>query len=348
MNTAGSPPRIGYAAVDVETTGFTAGRDAIAEIAIVTLDVHAEPIQAWHSLVNPGISIPPDATRVHGISDRHVAGAPSINALSGRLHRLLAGRVIVAHKAVFDCDFLDEELPLPQDSWLTHSICTLETVRQQPRTTRGTKLAQCCSQLGVQPPGAAAHTALGDALACAGVLRRLRPPADDQLRGAAGRSHPVPPAAPAAALPRPIAGVTGVDGQIGAWDLLDLTRLGPLPPPQWSSAPGHVPPAVHPARVNAGAAWTPDSEALLRTAWLAPGATLDADALLAQLSHQLGRSTGALTSRLLKLLCHPQQPGRTVTEGQARTLQYQLNAARQPARAPQYQPETGWESTMWL
>ena len=40
-------------------------RDDIVEIAVVTLDIRREPIQAWHSLVNPGRPIPSDATAGH-------------------------------------------------------------------------------------------------------------------------------------------------------------------------------------------------------------------------------------------------------------------------------------------
>lgn len=110
---SGRALRVGYAALDVETTGFTAGEDGIVEIAVVTLDIHREPIQAWHSLVNAPRPIPADATRMHGITDRDVASAPTMAQLAGTLWPPLAGRVLVAHKAAFDSGFLDIELPRP-------------------------------------------------------------------------------------------------------------------------------------------------------------------------------------------------------------------------------------------
>ncbi|OYV32094.1 MAG: hypothetical protein B7Z83_11095, partial [Thiomonas sp. 20-64-5] len=71
------------ACIDTETTGFSpeAG-DKLVTIGVVILrgqDIVAE--REW--LVNPGRSIPRDASQVHGIYDRHVAGKPRFPEIAG-------------------------------------------------------------------------------------------------------------------------------------------------------------------------------------------------------------------------------------------------------------------------
>ena len=64
------------AVIDVETTGIDPREARIVEIAVVTVDAlgESEPVVAYHQRVRPDIPIPPDATKVHGISDADVAG----------------------------------------------------------------------------------------------------------------------------------------------------------------------------------------------------------------------------------------------------------------------------------
>lgn len=89
---------------DTETTGRE--HDArIVEIAVARVrlsDGHVESM--WSQLVNPGCRIPAEVSRVHGIDDAAVRGAPSIaqvlpTFLRGAVQRALP---LVAHNAVFD------------------------------------------------------------------------------------------------------------------------------------------------------------------------------------------------------------------------------------------------------
>ena len=87
----------GFAVLDLETTGLDPAC-RVVEIAVVRLDRHGAPQDAWHSLVNPGIPIPNAA--VHGIDDARVAEAPPFARIAASLARLLAGQVLVAHNLV--------------------------------------------------------------------------------------------------------------------------------------------------------------------------------------------------------------------------------------------------------
>lgn len=169
------PPAPGYAVVDLETTGLSPSADAILEIGLVHLDARGGIEGAWTSLVDPGPG--PDGIRevgptfIHGLTNSDVTGAPRIADLADLIARDLAGRVVVAHNARFDIgflshalgglDILDADVPIPQ-------VCTMRRARDY-LTTPSRRLTACCEAAGI--PLAAHHTALDDALACAGLLR---------------------------------------------------------------------------------------------------------------------------------------------------------------------------------
>jgi DNA polymerase III epsilon subunit family exonuclease len=93
-------------AVDTETTGMSpAEGHRLVEVARVAI-VNGTLGEEWSSLVDPGRPIPFDATRVHGISDAMVAGAPKA-AETGRLLRAACADLpLVFHNASFDLPFL--------------------------------------------------------------------------------------------------------------------------------------------------------------------------------------------------------------------------------------------------
>ena len=75
-----------YVAVDVETTGLDSYRDEIIEVAAIVFDEESV-LEEWSSLVDPGRDIPPFITRLTGITQEMVAGAPTLLSLRGRLRR---------------------------------------------------------------------------------------------------------------------------------------------------------------------------------------------------------------------------------------------------------------------
>jgi DNA polymerase-3 subunit epsilon len=156
-----------YAIVDVETTGFSPRDDRVVEVACVVVDGNFRDLESFTSLVDPGRPIPWYATDVHGIRDRDVAGAPTLDELSGRLRRLTAGATVVAHNASFDRRFL----PCLEDrEWL----CTLKLARRTFTEAPAFGNQVLRRYLGIDDPrlhGRAAHRAFADALVTAGVLR---------------------------------------------------------------------------------------------------------------------------------------------------------------------------------
>jgi DNA polymerase III epsilon subunit family exonuclease len=127
---------------------------------------------AFESLVDPGIPIPPFITRLTGIGDRTVAGAPRFEDVADQVQAALTGRVFVAHNARFDLAFVRAELERSSD--VPFRPLVLDTVRlaralvpELPRRNLDTVL----HWFGITTDRR--HRAAGDALATAEVLRRL-------------------------------------------------------------------------------------------------------------------------------------------------------------------------------
>ena len=75
--------------VDLETTGATITSDCITEIGIVEVD--ADGVREWSSLVRPDARIPPFIEALTGISNEMVADAPQFEQLAEELYARLEG-----------------------------------------------------------------------------------------------------------------------------------------------------------------------------------------------------------------------------------------------------------------
>ena len=73
---------------DLETTGLNPKVDRIVELALIRLSPDGEVIERVRRF-NPGVPIPPEASRVHGITDADVADEPPFAARSKALLELL-------------------------------------------------------------------------------------------------------------------------------------------------------------------------------------------------------------------------------------------------------------------
>lgn len=167
--------RVGYAVVDLETTGLSPATDSIIEIGLVLTGPDGVAQRRWSTLVNPGpgpdgdIEVGP--TFVHGLVAADLEGAPRLDDVADLLARDLAGRVVVAHNARFDVGFLTRALGrsghLARGARVPR-MCTMEWARHF-MTTPSRRLTACCEAAGVSI--GRHHSALDDAEAAAGLLR---------------------------------------------------------------------------------------------------------------------------------------------------------------------------------
>jgi DNA polymerase III epsilon subunit family exonuclease len=94
---------------DLETTGMSPTRDRIVEIAAIHVDRDGAQSR-FSSLVNPCVSIPYQASKVHHITDDMVSSEPTFYEVANRFHDFARGSTLVAHNARFDLSFLQESL----------------------------------------------------------------------------------------------------------------------------------------------------------------------------------------------------------------------------------------------
>jgi len=163
---------LSYAVVDVETTGGSPDRGhRITEIAVVEIrdGVIEEDFQ---TLVNPGRSIPNQISRLTGITNEMVRGAPFFEDVASDFHDWLEGRVFVAHNVSFDWSFVSAQLgdsigSVPQGP----RLCTVQLARRLVPDLRRRNLDSLATHFGI--PIHLRHRAYGDALATARILLRL-------------------------------------------------------------------------------------------------------------------------------------------------------------------------------
>ncbi|MER6575875.1 exonuclease domain-containing protein [Nonomuraea sp. NPDC001023] len=164
-----SASQIGYAAIDVETTGLRPSwHDRIIEIGIVHTDPTGRVTGEWNTLVNPERDLGPQ--HIHGISASDIRHAPTFKEIAGTVLSLLRHRVPVAHNLRFDAEFLQYEfarIGTPIPSLLDFGVCTMTEARRfLPHAPRN--LAGCCAVADISLD--CHHDALIDARAASELL----------------------------------------------------------------------------------------------------------------------------------------------------------------------------------
>jgi len=94
-----------FVAFDLETTGLSPENDRITEIGAVIIKDGKE-LDRFQTFVDPGKSIPYEVTKLTGIRDSDVKGAPKEAEAVGDFMKFVGGRPIVAHNADFDTAFI--------------------------------------------------------------------------------------------------------------------------------------------------------------------------------------------------------------------------------------------------
>jgi DNA polymerase III epsilon subunit-like protein len=159
-----------FVVLDTETTGL-GRRDEIIEIAVVDAVGHT----LIETLVFPRSGhIPTEATRVHGITLDHLAGAPTWPTVAEPLRDALSGRRVLAWNAPFD------ERMARQSSrhWrLPHQLPAFECAMRASAMARGVasgklKLASVGRELELLTDSQT-HRSADDARLTLAVLRRL-------------------------------------------------------------------------------------------------------------------------------------------------------------------------------
>ncbi|WP_350334565.1 3'-5' exonuclease [Coralliovum pocilloporae] len=165
-----------FVVFDTETTGLDTEKDDLVQMgALRVVNGRLVDGEVCDMLVNPGRPIPPASTRIHGITDEMVRGAPPIDEVIPIFSRFASDAVLVAHNAPFDIAFLrryGERLGIRFDHPIMDTVLLSAAVYGELEEHTLDALAE---RLGVSLPDEVRHTALGDAQATAAVLLKLIP-----------------------------------------------------------------------------------------------------------------------------------------------------------------------------
>lgn len=97
--------------LDTETTGLDpSSGHRIVEIGCVELFNHFPTGQTWHRYINPQRPMPPEAFKVHGLSDAFLADKPIFSELADEFLDYVGDALLIIHNASFDIKFLNAEL----------------------------------------------------------------------------------------------------------------------------------------------------------------------------------------------------------------------------------------------
>lgn len=157
---------------DTETTGLDPAHDELVQIGAVRL-VNGRILRGeiFDALIDPGRPIPPEATRIHGITNDMVTGRPPPPVVVARFAEFARDAVLVAHNAAFDLALLrrwENEAGVKFDHPVLDTLLLSAVLHED---IEDHSLDSIAARLGI--PVRARHSALGDALATAEVFVRL-------------------------------------------------------------------------------------------------------------------------------------------------------------------------------
>jgi DNA polymerase-3 subunit epsilon len=155
--------------LDLETTGRVLGLDRIVELGVLRVTPDGNEI-GFASRVNPEMSIPKEATTVHGISNEDVRKEPKFAEIAPRISRLLAGADLAGYNILsFDLPMLQSEFDRVGISLSLKGRNIVDVMKvffeKEPRDLSAAYRFYCGKEMRES------HSAAGDARATLDVLR---------------------------------------------------------------------------------------------------------------------------------------------------------------------------------
>ena len=96
--------------LDTETTGLSADKDRIVEIACIELNNHIPTKNIFHTFINPETKVSADAFNVHGYSDEFLSNKSKFREIAKNFLDFIKDKKLIIHNADFDLGFLNNEL----------------------------------------------------------------------------------------------------------------------------------------------------------------------------------------------------------------------------------------------
>lgn len=196
-----------YSIVDVETTGLSAERDAIIEIAAINVGPGFEIVSEYSTLVKTEQSLPHFIVELTGITkaDLDRKGIPLHKAIPGLLAHV-ANRPVFAHNAPFDLAFITRAVEVVGATFENPMHDSLQIAYEAWPGLSSYKLSALAEQLGLEQKPT--HRALDDVKTTLELLRA----AHETFNGIRTWSFPVTTSHQHS--PRPVARKGNEDGPL--------------------------------------------------------------------------------------------------------------------------------------
>ena len=165
-----------FSIIDVETTGYP--HNKITDISIVNTD-GKQVTGEFHSLINPGVSIPLSITKLTGITNQMVSNAPFFYEIAKEVVALTRDTVFVAHNVNFDFNVIKNEFKEFGYTFHRKKLCTVKLSRKLLPGYKSYSLGKLCDELSI--PIYERHRAKGDALATLQLFKLLSTKSDQGL-----------------------------------------------------------------------------------------------------------------------------------------------------------------------
>lgn len=160
-----------YVAFDLETTGLRPMCDKILEIGAVKVE-DGEVTETFETLLDNGVLIPPQITKLTGITEEMVKGAPTMQEAVGKFLAFAGDCVLLGHNIQFDYSFMKQNaaaLGLPYER---RGLDTLGIARLCLPGLPSRALDKMAAYYKI--PQEQHHRALDDALTTARLYERLQ------------------------------------------------------------------------------------------------------------------------------------------------------------------------------
>lgn len=159
-----------FAIIDIETTGGIPGRDKITEIAIVLHD-GTKILDQFDTLINPERTVPPEITRITGITNEMVQNAPKFYEIAKQVVQMTEGAIFVAHNVRFDYGFIKEEFARLGFTYTRRQLCTVKLSRASFPGLLSYSLGNLITHFGIVTENR--HRALDDTLATVEIFEKI-------------------------------------------------------------------------------------------------------------------------------------------------------------------------------
>ncbi|MCD7818241.1 MAG: 3'-5' exonuclease [Lachnospiraceae bacterium] len=160
-----------YVAFDLETTGLRPAADRILEIGAVRVE-EGVITGIYETLVDHGLPIPEQITKLTGITAEMTKGAPDIRSATEGFLKFAGDSVLLGHNVLFDYGFMKRSALNLGYTFERSGLDTLMIARKALPQLESRSLDKLAAWY--QIPEAHHHRALDDALTTARLYERLR------------------------------------------------------------------------------------------------------------------------------------------------------------------------------